>query len=35
MIDKKINLIRKIRVELDEITTDCFDKQYQVISLII
>ena len=28
MIDKKINLDRKIRVELDQITTDCFDKQY-------
>ena len=28
MIDKKINLIREIRVELDKITTDCFDKQY-------
>mgnify|MGYP003115705187 FL=1 len=28
MIDKKINLIRKMRVELDQITTDCFDKQY-------
>ena len=28
MINEKINIIRKIRVELDQITTDCFDKQY-------
>ena len=28
MSNKKINSIRKIRVELDKITTDCFDKQY-------
>tara|TARA_B100000497_G_scaffold108805_1_gene127194 strand:+ start:68 stop:250 length:183 start_codon:yes stop_codon:yes gene_type:complete len=28
MIDKKINLIRNMRVELDNITIDCFDKKY-------
>ena len=28
MIDKKINLIRNMRVELDNITIDCFDKNY-------
>lgn len=28
MIDKKINLIKKIRVELDNMTIDCFDKKY-------
>ena len=28
MSSEKINLIRKIRVELDNITIDCFDKKY-------